>query len=327
MTALKNATAHGEACGKVILLGEHMVVFGAPALAAGIERGARASATRLPDGGRSSLHLGARDIDADATSEDDLARAFAALLAERDPIGAIYVDAESELPPGGGLGSSAALGVAIARAVTRLVERDEADVIAQATAWERVFHGNPSGIDISAASLVGGGCIRFTREEGARRVDLRAPLWLCVGWSGEASSTRAMVEGVARLRARKPDLVERSIAGSTALVENAALALKAGDEVSLGKLMDLAQMLLSGLFVSTEAIERLCTSARGAGALGAKLTGAGGGGSVIALIPRSDDGGPDTRVADAVLSAWREAGFGGFLTRVGASHAARSEEE
>ncbi|WP_437539226.1 mevalonate kinase [Sorangium sp. So ce726] len=324
--------ALGEASGKVILLGEHAVVYGAPALAAGIERGARARAIRCS--GASALRLGGRELRA-APAEEDVARAFAALLAALPDVGPVRVEAESDLPPGGGLGSSAALGVAIARSVAALARAPaaavrtaaEAATAVQATAavtdaaaaWERVFHGNPSGIDTTAAAR--GGCFRFNRAHGATSVSPRDDLWLCVGSTGVSSSTRSMVELVARLFERKPTLAATSIAGITALVENAALAIEAGDAVALGRLMDLNQMLLAGMFVSTEAIEALCKLARESGALGAKLTGAGGGGSVIALLPPrppGDGGGAATSngAADRVLAAWRDAGYSGFVTRV-----------
>jgi mevalonate kinase len=301
--------ASGAAHGKVILLGEHAVVYGAPALAAGIERGARAEATTLAPGEASRLHLGGDIIAADPASTDDRARAFAALLAEGRAVDGVVVEATSELPAGGGLGSSAAIGVAIGRAVAGLFDPViEGEAAARAAAWERVFHGNPSGIDTAAAAI--GGCFRFTREHGAHPIEVATPLVLCIGWSGSASSTRTMVEGLARLRERKPEMVDKSIAGITALVANAALAVEAGDLRGLGQLLDLNQMILAGLLLSTGPIEDLCATARAAGALGAKLTGAGGGGSVIALVGNDDDAGK-------VLDAWRGAGFSGFVTRVG----------
>lgn len=311
--------ALGHASGKVILLGEHAVVYGAPALAAGIDRGARARATRSP--GASELWLGGGGERGAAPAEGDVARAFAALLealSASTRAGPARVEAESDLPPGGGLGSSAALGVAIARAVAAL-ERGPAGpsgpaVLAAAAAWERVFHGNPSGIDTTAAAR--GGCFRFTRAHGATPIAPRDDLWLCVGATGVPSSTRSMVDLVAKLFERKPALADSSIAGIAALVENAALAIEAGDAVGLGRLMDLNQMLLAGMFVSTEAIETLCRLAREAGALGAKLTGAGGGGSVIALLPPPPPGGAAPEAADRVLAAWRDAGYSGFVTRV-----------
>jgi mevalonate kinase len=298
-----------RASGKVLLLGEHVVVYGAPALAAGIDRGARAEAERLPAGEPSRLRVGAELVA--ASSDDDRARAFAALLADGDPLPPLAVSAESDLPPGAGLGSSAAIGVAIARAALAAAGRpaEDADVIARATAWERIFHGNPSGVDVTAAAVAG--CFRFTKAEGVRPLAPARDLILCIGLTGVATSTRDMVEGLARLRARKPELVDRSIAGVTALVENAALAIVDGDLPAVGKLMDLNQMILAGLMLSTEAIEALCAAARGAGALGAKLTGKGGGGSVLALAET-------TARADDVLAAWRAAGYEGFVTRVAA---------
>jgi mevalonate kinase len=304
-------SARGAAHGKVILLGEHACVYGTPALAGGIDRGARAEVTRTD--GVSVLTLGGDEVRADGASDDDRARAFRALLAEGAEAPTVRVAAASDLPPGGGLGSSAALGVAISRAVEALASEppDEARALARAVAWERIFHGNPSGIDTAVAA--GGGCIRFTRGEGIRPVPPQRELWLAIGLSGESSSTRAMVDGVARFRDKKPELFERSIEGVRSLVENAVLAVRAGDVAALGRLMDLNQMILAGLMLSTERIEALCAYARRNGALGAKLTGAGGGGSVVALAPSGD-------VAQAVVDAWKAKRYEGFVTHVPATH-------
>ncbi len=314
----------GAACGKVILLGEHAVVYGAPALAVGIDRGARAEAEALDGEGASSLRVEGWDVevsDADASGHS-LAQALQDLLRAtreaqhalgEDPVGRVRVTAATELPPGGGLGCSAALGVAIARALDR--GGDDAEIGRRVMAWERVFHGTPSGIDAAVASS--GGAVCFEKGRGIEPVLLGAPLYLCVGSTGVGSSTRSMVEGVRRFAARRPEIARRTWEGITALVSNARLALAAGDVEGLGKLMDLNQMLLAGLFVSTDEIERLCALARDAGALGAKLTGAGGGGSVIALVR-------DPEVAGRVLLAWEASGFASFFARVG-SQAARAE--
>lgn len=337
--------AHGAASGKVILLGEHLVVYGAPALASGIDRGARAEAELLPEGSPSELALAGEIFRADPDAADKRAQAFARLLAEGITPPPLRVTAESDLPPGGGLGSSAALGVAIGRAITALTHRapsvhpaspqtasppasppDAAgealaantEALRRAEAWERVFHGRPSGIDTAAAAT--GGCLRYMRKGGITQMSSVAPgrdLVLCVGLSGEHASTEAMVAGVARLRDRHPDAFERTLAGVTSLVENAALALEDGDLPAVGKLMDLNQMLLAGLMVSTENLEVLCSTAREAGALGAKLTGAGGGGAVIALVGEAEpDPALDEAKAARVLAAWKQKGFDGFTVRI-----------
>jgi len=299
----------GFACGKVILLGEHAVVYGVPAIAVGIDRGARARATRIDDG-PSRLHVRGWNITVrDNEEEHDLARAFRSLLdAVRDDhptLPAYAVETEADLPPGGGLGCSAAMGVAIARAVDPTACDDALQE--RAMAWERVFHGNPSGVDAAVAAR--GGCVFFRKGESLERVRVRGAMHLCVGITGIASSTKSMVDAVARLRARRPEVVAKAFEGVRVLVHNARLAIEAGDRLALGKLMDLNQMLLAGLFVSSPEIERLCGIARDEGALGAKLTGAGGGGSVVALVPSA-------AVGEAVLAAWRADGLDGFAACV-----------
>jgi mevalonate kinase len=299
------STTTGRAGGKVILFGEHAVVYGVPAIAVGVERGVFAQATPL-DAGPSTLVLAGWGVEiAETDLEPPLGRALRAILDATPGSRPVRVEVRAELPPGGGLGCSAAMGVAIARALDPSVGEDA--LAERAMAWELVFHGNPSGID--AAVSAQGGCLIFTKGSRAERVRVSSPLHLCVGNTGMASSTKSMVEAVARLRARRPEVVAKAFDGIEALVRNARLAIEAGDRVAIGRLMDLNQMILSGLFVSTQEIERLCALARDAGADGAKLTGAGGGGSVVALVA-------DAAVAERVLSAWNHEGFDGFVTHV-----------
>jgi mevalonate kinase len=204
--------------------------------------------------------------------------------------------------------------VAVARALDPTAATPA--IAARVNAWERVFHGNPSGID--AAVSAQGGCVMFQRpfpmpEGGAapiiERVRVNQAIHLCVGHSGQASSTKSMVEGVARIRERRPETTQRTFDAIHTLVKNARLAIEDYDLRAIGQLLDLNQMLLSGLFVSTPEIEQMCATARSAGAFGAKLTGAGGGGCVVALVENPERGAE-------VLAAWKTEGFDGFAATV-----------
>ncbi len=273
--------------GKVILLGEHSVVYGKPALAAGLGIGARATAESAD--GHHELHCMPWDQRVAPGDDEPLARAFEALLAhfgERPPV---RVRCEVALPGGAGLGCSAAIGVAVLRALdARWREEGEPppsdDEIAEiALRWEQVFHGNPSGVDNAMAAC--GGVAIFQRSQPLQRLCVPRPLPLVVAHSGESSSTKEVVDFVRKQYDKEPERIGEIFDGIEALVRNAKLAVEAGDLRGLGQLMDMNQALLSALLLSTEKLETLCRVARGAGALGAKLTGAGGGGCMIALAP------------------------------------------
>lgn len=307
------AQGHGTGCGKIILLGEHSVVHGRPALAAGLTRGARATAR--PAEGRTSsasFAFGDTHVDVEARADDPrpLGRALAALLATYDAPPTVHVDVQLELPAGAGLGASAAMGVAVSAALDGLTgtARTPEERATQTLAWERVFHGNPSGVDNTMAAV--GGVAQFTRGAALERVRLRQPLWLVVGHSGEASETKEMVALVAQQLERDPKRIGELFDAIAALVRNARLALAAGDGRALGQLMDMNHGLLSALMLSTPRLEELCVAAREAGAAGAKVTGAGGGGCMVALAP-------DGSVAEHILEALRSAGAESFVTKVG----------
>jgi mevalonate kinase len=222
------------------------------------------------------------------------------------------VHAEVGLPGGAGLGCSAALGVAVIAAIDEElgVARSPQALADASMSWERVFHGNPSGVDNTMAAT--GGVALFTRGEALIPLRLRAPLTLVVGHSGEASETKDMVNLVAQQLAREPARVNELFDAIAALVRNARLALEAGDGRALGQLVDMNHSLLSALMLSTPRLEALCQAARAAGALGAKVTGAGGGGCMFALAPGPASGDP----AQGILSALRTAGSESFITEV-----------
>ncbi len=313
--------ARAQSFGKLILIGEHAVVYGAPAIAVGISLGARAEAEL--SSGSSWLQLGEQRVQVGEAS--DTARAFAALLSElRDgqqrsgavpsasrALPQVGVRAALDLPAGVGLGASAAIAVAIAKACVALSGQDQAAalplVLRAAGAWESVFHGTPSGVDVAAA--LAGAPIWFVRGEPAQPLACRVPLELAVGLAGPPASTSLMVRGVHALRLAQPERVDALISDISALARSARSALSTGDLPALGQAMNHNHHALQALGVSTDSLNQACRVALSSGALGAKLTGAGGGGAVVALCAGSPD---------AVLASWQTAGIQGFATRVAA---------
>jgi mevalonate kinase len=274
--------------GKVILLGEHAVVHGYPAIAVGIERGVRADAAPAE---HDLLRLSPWDLTLapDVKGDEPLERAFAAALALYPARPSLEVSAQVDLPAGAGLGCSAAIGVAVLDAIDEAlgVERSRSDLAAAVLAWEKVFHGNPSGIDNTMSAV--GGVALYRKDDVLRPLHSNKPLHLVIGYSGESSSTKEMVASVGRQLQSDPKRVTQAFEGIEVLVRNAKLAIEAGDHVALGQLLDLNHTILSSLMLCTTKLDDMCQAARRAGALGAKMTGAGGGGCMFALAPKRNE--------------------------------------
>ena len=308
--------AAGTAYGKAILLGEHAVVHGHAALAGALALGAGGGALRcrarragVGDGGRGRLRVPAWGLDVDlGDAGHPVATAIGAALAT---IGApaLTLEVETALPAGAGLGSSAALAVAVVRAAAALHGGATDDAVADAAdAAERCFHTNPSGVDVALATR--GGIGVFRRGVGLTAIEC-PPLEVVIGLSGEPRTTAAMVQRVAAALAADPGVAAR-LAALGAAAARGAEALITGELAALGGLMNAAHHELAALGVSSPGLDRLVRLAGQAGALGAKLTGAGGGGAALALAPGRQS---------AVLEAWRDAGFSGFRCQLGARSA------
>jgi mevalonate kinase len=233
--------------------------------------------------------------DSDAT----LARAYAEIR-KRAGEPAIDLELGFNLPTGAGLGSSAAMAVAIGRALGL----EGAALAEAAMASETVIHGKPSGLDHTVA-LQGGFGI-FTRAEGLRPV-VAAPLALVIAHTGRTRDTKGRVARVAELVNERSDEVRARFAAIAGLVERGASAVVRGSYGELGAAMNENQRHLEALEVSCPEIERVCAIARDAGAVGAKLTGGGGGGCVIAVAPAREA---------AVVDACKRSGFDAFVAEV-----------
>jgi mevalonate kinase len=273
--------------GKVILFGEHSVVHGRPALALAIQNSAEV--TWQKSATQTELHIEPWHVSVDAgeslnEGRESLQRALQVARAMYDDAVELSLHATMRLPGGAGMGSSAALGVAVLRAMdeARGRKRSNEEIYERSLAWERVFHGNPSGVDNAMAAH--GGMAIFTKGQPLKRIVPRTPIRLVAGHSGSSSSTKEMVASVARQFEREPERVGKLFDAIAAIVSNGKLALEQGELKSLGQLMTLNHKLLSSLMLSTTALEEMIAAATEAGALGAKVTGAGGGGCMIALV-------------------------------------------
>jgi len=302
-----------SAPGKVYLFGEHAVVYGEPAVPCAIERRARVTVDRRADG---ATRIHAEDLqlegftveyDGDETGRPDvdvdrplLAAAMgyveAAVAQVRDAAGdpavGFDVTIESDIPLGAGLGSSAAVVVAAIAAGCRElgVDLDDAELADRAYRVEHeVQDGGASRADTFCSTM--GGAVRVEGDDCRR---LAAPeLPFVVGFDGGAGDTGALVAGVRELK-DSYDFAAGTVENVGDLVRAGEGLLDEGAVGELGRLMDVNHGLLSALGVSSRSLDGMVWAARDAGAMGAKLTGAGGGGCIVAL----DD-------TDAALDALR----------------------
>ncbi|MBI4511237.1 MAG: mevalonate kinase [Deltaproteobacteria bacterium] len=302
----------GRGLGKVILLGEHAVVYGHKALAAAIGLDVTAHVTPAREWRLEVPEWGLCTEPRGSSEDHDEGPARAMRMIAEELLGIPlphHVRAEATLPARAGLGSSSALSVAVARALASLHGRAPSDEEIERAAMqgERVFHGNPSGVDVALATR--GGIGVFRRGVGLEPI-AAAPFQVAIGLSGVPRDTAARVADVARRRREDQAMADAVLTELGLLAERGAALVEGGRSLDLGPLFNEAQELLASLGLSSPRLEETCALARKAGAAGAKLTGAGGGGAVVAI-----------GAEDQVAEAWREAGIAAWVVRVGGMEA------
>ncbi len=275
-------------CGKFILVGEHFVVHGTPALAMPLHAVSTTVSVVANQGGDGPRLICDVDGDAEALAQ----RLFAAAMERLDisPRADWRVAVESTIPIGYGLGSSAAFSTALIGALARARGHALApeQLNSAAHELERIVHGRPSGIDNTVVSR--GEPVRFVRGTAPERIACGGELRFVLASCGYPGSTFEAVASVRRLSEAEPRRFAPLLAAATALVEHAQDAFSAGDAQRLGPLLAQNHSLLQQVGVSTAELDRIVGAALDAGALGAKLTGAGQGGFALALVAGRSEG-------------------------------------
>lgn len=298
---------------KIILFGEHAVVYGRPALAVPVTQvRAKAIVKAEPGSPRGLVSIFAPDIGlettlADLADDHPLAvvihKAASAMGVSHLPACSIRIT--STIPIAGGMGSGAAVSVAILRALSASLGhpfRDE-QVSELVYEVERIYHGTPSGIDNTVITYARP--VYFVKGKPVEILRVKKPFSLIIADSGVRSPTSLVVGEVRQSWQDHPAQFEQYFDAAGAIASAGRKAIESGELEPLGPLMDENHALLQQMGVSSLKLDALVEAARSAGALGAKLSGAGRGGSLIALVE------PET--SPAVTSALRDAGAVGTI--------------
>jgi mevalonate kinase len=317
-----------SAPGKIILFGEHAVVYGRPAIAVPVTQ-VRATVTIEPGGRGVIIHAvdTGRTVDyAHADPLDPLAAIVRVTLAHFGLAAPdLSISIRSTIPIASGLGSGAAVSVAMVRALAewatteatpratteatpRATTRvrpypDDATISGLAYEVERLHHGTPSGIDNTVIAY--NRPVYFVRGEPIQTFSVRRPFTVVIGDTGVASPTKIAVGDVRKGWETDRARYEAWFDQIGGLAQQARAAIECGEIDRLGPLMDQNQSLLQNLGVSSVELERLIGAAKAAGAAGAKLVGGGRGGNMIALVDETNQA--------AVVAALKKAGAASLI--------------
>ena len=306
----------GSGYGKVILFGEHFVVHGVPGIVSAIDSTTDAEVKKAQKG------INVKDERKTAKGYSEEKRLQQLESIERmlkamgvDPKIALDIWVGGTLPGFSGLGASAASSVAIARAIAQELNMKVADEKINQVAYEaeKAYAGNPSGIDNTAATY--GGLMWFKKnmaggQDKVEHLSIEAPVEIVIGSTGKVANTKAMVEGVAERKRKNPQKYNTIFERAEELCYEGRAALEFYSLKKVGELMNENHRLLQEIEVSSTELDLLVDVARKQGAFGAKLTGGGGGGCIVALTPGKE-------LQGKVASAIKGAGFEYLSTKIG----------
>ncbi|MCD4803102.1 MAG: mevalonate kinase [Anaerolineales bacterium] len=283
--------------GKIILFGEHAVVYGEPAIAVPVSSiQTRASVKAVIDGISGEIQIDAPDISlSSSVSELDpdhpLRAAVMAVVGNKNPeeIPACKIQISSTIPTASGLGSGAAVSAALIRALSaflgqRLIDEQVSDLTFEV---EKIHHGTPSGIDNTV--IAHQKPVYYVRGEPFEFLSIGEPFSILIAGSGIPGHTREAVQRVRKNWINDPDRYDSIFKSIGEISKTAKDLIDAGSPADLGPLMNENHILLQELGVSTPELDLLVETARQAGALGAKLSGGGLGGNIIALVDEETD--------------------------------------
>jgi mevalonate kinase len=301
-----------KAPGKIILFGEHAVVHGQPAIAVPIPQRYATVSIQAQISEPHEIRFLAPDIHFNQAlpdiPQDHPFRLITELVKQHGHIHhlpAMRIHIQSTIPVASGLGSGAAVSVALAKALCVFLglsfsDQDISDIAFEA---EKCYHGNPSGIDNTVIAFQK--AILFQRGKPIQWLSIAKPFDILIVNSAEQKSTKLMVDLVNRSLQNLPQVVKPIIEQIGRLTIQARSALETGDIARIGALMLENHDCLQQLGVSTTTLDLLVHIAMQNGALGAKLSGAGGGGNMIILA--------DTGTLLPIQNALIQAGFKNFI--------------
>jgi len=290
---LNSRPVTASAPGKTILFGEHAVVYGKPAIAAAVDKRVYVKVEKRDDNRthasveelKVSGFLSLKDGKIEHEKKSILEYVRRSLIKANSTDG-LEVTINMGIPIGAGLGSSAAVTVATIKAASTFnnIKLTREEIAKLAHHVELEVQGSASPIDTTLSTY--GGIIYLSRDaEEMVKLNINNEIPLVIGYTSKRGNTRKLIESVKLKMEKHPHVMIPILNSMESLTNGARKALINGDQQMIGEFMNINQGLLDAIGVNTEELSKMVFKARKTGALGSKLTGAGGGGSIIAYCP------------------------------------------